>query len=132
MTGIRRIRKPESKPDPLEHSIQVKVIDAIDVGKTHPDIYAFAIPNAGRRSFRTGIKMKAEGLRRGVADICIMLPEAKTGWLEMKRIKGKKSTTQSTDQLGFAARCKRLGHPYAVASTLDEAIVALRQMGVLR
>ncbi|MEY9493720.1 VRR-NUC domain-containing protein [Bradyrhizobium elkanii] len=128
MTGARRIRHPQLPDDPLEHSIQVKVIDTIDVGKTHPDIFAFAVPNAGRRGFQTAQKMKAEGMRSGVADICIMMPEAKTGWLEMKRLKGK----QSTSQLGFQARCKRLGHPYAVAHTFDEAVTALRQMGVLR
>jgi len=114
--------------DPSEHTLQVHVLELIAVGKSHPDIFAFAVPNAGRRSFRTGQKMKSEGLMAGVADICIMMPDAKTGWLEMKRLKGR----QSTPQKGFAARCKRLGHPYALAHSLNEAVVALREMGVLR
>ncbi|MGY2987670.1 VRR-NUC domain-containing protein [Bradyrhizobium sp. USDA 4508] len=115
--------------EPSEHKLQSQVIDLIDIGKTHPDIYAFAIPNAGRRGFKTAAKMKAEGLRAGVADVCIMLPESRAAWLEMKKRKGGR---QSDEQKGFEARCKRLGHPYALARTLDEAIAALIRWGVLK
>ena len=120
------VRKPRRKSE--EHKLQVKLLGVIELEKTHPDIYAFAIPNAGRRSLRTGAKMKAEGLRSGVGDLCIMLPEAKTAWLELKARKG----VQSTSQKGFGARCARLGHPYAVAYTMEEAVTALRNMGVIR
>ena len=112
-----------------EHSLQVKLLDIIDIGKTHPDIFAFAIPNAGRRSWRAGKKMVAEGLMSGVADLCVMMLNGMTGWLELKRPKGGK---QSDEQKGFEARCKRLGHRYALVRTLDEAITKLVEWGVLR
>lgn len=115
--------------EPTEHALQVRVLEIINIGKAHPDIFAFAIPNAARRSFQMAMKMKAEGLMAGVADICIMLPEAKSAWLELKKRKGGR---QSEHQKGFEARCQRLNHPYALARTLDEAVAALHRWGVLR
>jgi hypothetical protein len=118
-------RQPE---DVSEHHLQVQVLDAISTGKAHPDIFAFAIPNAARRSLRMGARMKAEGLTAGVADVCVMMPAGRAAWLEMKTLKGR----QSLAQKGFEARCRRLGHPYGLARTLDEAIALLHQWKVLR
>ena len=73
-------------------------------------------------------RMKAEGLRAGIADLCIMLPGGRTGWLELKNLKGGRATRRP----GFAAICERLGHAYAVVRTLDEAIVVLKDMGRLK
>jgi hypothetical protein len=115
-------------PDPSEHALQAQVLQLIVTGKSHPDIFAFAIPNAARRSFKLAMKMKSEGLMSGVADICIMMQEARTAWLEMKKRGGR----QETSQKGFAARCARLGHPYGIAYSVDEAADFLRQIGVLR
>ncbi|MBO4228156.1 hypothetical protein [Bradyrhizobium neotropicale] len=117
-----------NRVDPSEHTLQVRVLGVINTEKVHPDIFAFAIPNAGRRSLRLGARMKAEGLRAGVADVCIMLLQGRSAWLELKTLKG----SQSLAQKGFEARCRRLGHPYALARSLDEAVAALRRMGVLR
>lgn len=48
----------------------------------------FAIPNGGARDKRTGGKLKAEGVKKGVPDIC--LPVARDGchgfYLELKAI----------------------------------------------
>jgi hypothetical protein len=115
-------------PDPSEHSLQVQALQYLLLKRSHPDIFGFAVPNAGRRGFQTAQKMKSEGLLPGVADICVMLLEAKTGWLEMKKHGGR----QSDEQMGFAARCARLGHPYGIAYTLDEAIAFFERIGAVR
>ncbi len=115
-------------PTPSEHSIQVTVLDYIDKCKTHPDIFAIAIPNAGRRSFQVGTKMKAEGLTAGAADLQVLLPEGRSAWLELKSARG----TQTTPQKGFQARCKRLGHPYAVCKSVLAAIETLKLWGITR
>lgn len=58
----------------------------------------FAIPNGGARSKATAGKLKAEGVKPGVPDLC--LPVARGGffglWLEMKRVKG---STLSPEQI---------------------------------
>jgi hypothetical protein len=57
-----------------------------------------------------------------------MLPGGKVAWLELKTSVGR----QSIAQKGFESKCRRLGHPYAVARTLDEAFDALKQWGALK
>ena len=110
-----------------EHTLQVKLLALLDA-TAKPDLFWFAIPNAGQRSLRMGARMKHEGLRAGVADLCIMLPEGRSAWLELK----KPGNYQTIEQKGFAARCARLEHPYAVVKTLEQAIDVLRTWGVLR
>src|SRR5258705_1895556 len=109
-----------------EHKLQAAILDLIKIGKSHPDIFAVAIPNAARRSLRMGVKMKQEGLTPGAADLCILMPAGRSAWLELKTPKG----VQSINQKGFEARCKRLDHAYALARSVDEAIAALRRLGV--
>ena len=110
-----------------EHHLQTQVLQHLTVAGRR-DIYWFAIPNAGRRSGRTGSRMKAEGLKRGVADICVMFPNGGVAWLELKTPKG----VQSDYQKGFQAICERLGHAYALARTFEGAIYALQSWGALR
>lgn len=54
------------------------------------------IPNGGKRDKRTAEKLKAEGVKAGVPDIC--LPVARKGYnnlyIELKRIGGKASKAQ--------------------------------------
>jgi hypothetical protein len=107
--------------------LQVLVLDYLVV-KARPDVFWFAIPNAGLRSLRMGARMRQEGMRAGVADLCLMLPFGRCAWLEMKANKGR----QSTEQKGFEARCQRLGHPYAVAKSFDEAVEFLSKVGALK
>ena len=123
----RRPRTGAGQMSDTEHLLQVQVLDYLYYNAKR-DVYALSIPNAGHRSLRMGARMKAEGLRAGVADLCIMLPEGRVAWLEMKTIKGRLSASQK----GFAAICERLSHPYAVARTLDEAKVFFSKHGVLK
>lgn len=115
------------RPKISEHMLQVQVLEHLTVA-ARPEIFWFATPNAGLRSLRMGARMKAEGMAAGVADLCFMLPQGRAAWLEMKTLSGR----QSIAQKGFQAKCLRLGHPYALARTLDEAIAALHRWGVLR
>jgi len=108
-----------------EHALQNQVLGILAVHGKH--CYPFAIPNAAKRSPAMAARMKAEGLRAGVADLCIMLPGC-CGWLELKAGKGK----QSDAQKGFQAVCHRLGHAYEVVHTLDEAITVLKAWGALK
>ena len=82
----------------------------------HPELaLLYHIPNEGKRSVHTGRRMRAEGLKRGVPDIC--LPVARGGrhglYVELKRIRGSKTSDdqrewlEALEQQGYAvALCK--------------------------
>ena len=61
--------------------------------KRHPmATVAFAIPNGGKRDAITASRLKAEGVKPGVADICYPVPHSPyhSLWIEMKKpTKGK-------------------------------------------
>ena len=64
---------------------------------THPELdLMYHIPNEGQRSRATGGRMRAEGLKKGVPDIC--LPVARMGfhglYIELKRIKHGRATEE--------------------------------------
>lgn len=115
------------KPHVSEHKLQTQLMEYLTINGRR-ELFWFAVPNAGMRSLRVGAMMKAEGLKPGVADICFMLEGGKCAWLEMKTEIGRLSAYQE----GFRHRCEMLGHPYAVAKSLDEAIAILSDWGVLR
>lgn len=81
----------------------------------------YHIPNEGKRSARTGARMKAEGLRTGVPDIC--LPVARGGnhglYIELKR---RKNSRVSADQIRWIENLMAQGYAAAVCYGCDEAI----------
>lgn len=113
--------------DPSEHSIQESLVDILKYA-ARPEVFVYAIPNAGRRSRRAGAAMVAEGLRKGVADLCIMWEGGQSGYLEMKTRTGP----LRVEQKGFRAICGRLDHRWAMARSVEEALDVLRGWNALK
>ncbi|MCM1364946.1 MAG: VRR-NUC domain-containing protein [Faecalibacterium sp.] len=79
----------------------------------YPELKAmYHVPNEGKRSEQQGAKMKSEGLKPGVPDIC--LPVSRGGYhslyIELKREKGGRLTE---NQKTWIDMLRRLGN-YAV------------------
>lgn len=110
-----------------EHKIQVALMDYLAIAGRR-DLHWFAIPNGEKRHIMVASRLKAEGVRRGTPDLCFLLPEGRVGWLEMKTAKG----TLSAEQKAFRDRAQMLGHFWAMARSVDEAIPHLTEWGVLR
>ncbi len=64
-----------------EHAIQSAFFAWVRLAeKMHPVLkLMFAVPNAGKRSFKTAAMMKAEGLRKGVLDV--IFPVSRNGFI---------------------------------------------------
>ncbi len=115
-----RLKSPISVP--TEHAEQRALVTwaSLSTGK-HPELrLLFAIPNGGARSKAAAGKLKAEGVKPGVPDLC--LPVARGGfhglYVEMKRVKGgtlspeQKTWHQALTEQGYhVALCK--GQPAA-------------------
>lgn len=71
-----------------------------------------------------GARLKAMGVRPGVADIYIAWLGG-TLWIELKSARGR----QSPDQVEFQKRVEAIGHHYRVAYSLDGVMMALLEAG---
>lgn len=84
--------------------------------------YAYAIPNGGHRHPAVGAKLKAEGVKRGISDICLPFASADKwfvgAYIEMKD-GNKKPTPEQRDFLDFVARER---YCTTVAKSCDEAL----------
>jgi hypothetical protein len=109
-----------------ESQFQAAVVSWWDSLLLADPVYLLHVPNGGKRDRVTAAILQSMGVRPGVADLGFMLPRARMAWLELKVGDGKPSQVQKD----FAARCKRLAHPYAVARTFDEVVAALASFGV--
>ena len=80
----------------------------------------YHIPNEGKRSRVTGARMSAEGLKKGVPDIC--LPVARGGshglYIELKRAKGGRVTPE---QIEWLENLKNQGYEVAVCNGWETA-----------
>lgn len=81
---------------------------------TYPDIIIFAIPNGGKRLASEAMKLKMEGVLRGVSDLFI--PELKL-FIEMKKAKGRLANCQ----LEFKENMEKCGYKHLTAYSYMEA-----------
>lgn len=87
----------------------------------HPELaLMYKITNEGKRSRINGARMVAEGMKKGVPDICLPVPRGdKHGlYIEMKRRKGG---SVSADQLKWLDNLMRQGYECHVCRGCEEA-----------
>jgi len=84
-----------------EHKLQVLMVKYWRYTcKPHQEWWLFAIPNGGSRDKVTGAKLKAEGVKAGVADLILAYPTGHTDrnihgwWIEVKHGKNKLTMSQ--------------------------------------
>lgn len=124
-------------PDPLEHQIQISLIEHLKY-RCRPDVIYFHVPNGGWRDDREAAKFKAMGTLAGVADMVFIwndhdsIPQPCTVvlFLELKRRGGQLSDVQ-------CAFMQRLidhvpGVHYHMADSIDGALEILRARGILK
>jgi hypothetical protein len=91
-----------------------------------PDLLFYHAPNGGGRDAREAAKLKAMGVRRGVADLAFVLPDGRAAFIELKADKGR----QSPHQKLFEEDCARRGVPYLICRSLAEVEGALAAWGI--
>lgn len=80
----------------------------------------YHITNEGLRSVTTGARLKAEGLRPGVPDLCLAVARggAHGLYIEMKRTKGGRL---SAEQATWLEKLAREGYATAVCNGWEQA-----------
>ena len=79
----------------------------------------YHIPNEGKRSKRTGARMKQLGLKSGVPDVC--LPTAHGGYIGLYIEMKVKPNKPTENQKEWLRELRRSGHFTAVAYSFEEA-----------
>lgn len=116
-----------------EHLIQIQLIERVrlelalrrfpvlqgpNFSKTGA-LRLYACPNGGLRTIQEGVRLKAEGVQKGVPDLCLPLPRHGFAglYLELKAPGG----TTSPEQRDWIAFLAAVGYAVAVAWSTDEA-----------
>lgn len=97
-----------------EHDLQVVLCRYLDLKK----IPYFAIPNGGARNIVVASKLKAEGVKKGAADLFIMVGNSKHYGLFIEVKVGKNKQQES--QIEFESLAKKQGYAYNLVYSLDE------------
>lgn len=114
-------------PTASEHAIQVSLVNEL-VYKLRPEIVRYAIPNGGLRNPRVAQQLKAEGLLPGMPDLGFAMEGGRCSWIEMKTDKG----ALRDSQWGVRRKLEALGHKWALARSVEEALAHLASWGALK
>lgn len=88
-------------------------------------IPVYHIPNGGKRNAREARKLKRQGVRAGVPDLCIPIPVGKWHGLYIEMKVGRNKTTELQDKwLGLLLRN---GYAVAVCYGSEKAIAAIQR-----
>ena len=97
-----------------EDILQMQVARYLAVAS--PDLVWFHPANGGYRNPREAKKLKDMGVKAGVADLALILPDGRAAFIELKHGKGRQTDTQKA----FEADCARTATPYAICRSLDD------------
>jgi hypothetical protein len=115
--------------NPSEHSEQVVVVRKLRSAK----VLFCAVPNGGRRQRLDAVKLKAEGVRRGVPDLLIFdappnHPDCVGTALEMKK-QGASEAALSRFQKNWIKHLEKRGWLVIVGYGARDALTKLKEAG---
>lgn len=90
-----------------------------------PEKLLFAVPNGGRRDKLEAVRLKRQGVKRGVADVILQIPKNGYGCLcmEFKTDSGD----QSEEQKEFQKQAESVGNKYVVVRSAMQAIDVMKE-----
>lgn len=132
----RKPQKPRTRPNAhLEDDLSCAVNKLFCAIFDPEKVVFYAVPNGGRRDATEAVRLKAQGVRRGVYDWHLhwngpidytKVVGPCTGVLELKVGKNDRSDEQKV----FGRRMRIIGHYADVCWSLDEVIGAIAEWGV--
>ena len=90
--------------------------------------WLYAIPNGGKRNAREAGRLKAQGVKSGVSDICLpMVTKEYPGlYIELKRRKQDGPSRVSANQALFHKNMQEQGYKCVVCYGAEEAIAVIK------
>lgn len=109
-----------------EDQLHIAVATFLRLALDADDGMWFHPPNGGARSKREGGRFKQMGVLPGIPDLVFLLPDGRTGFIELKAPAGRFQASQRI----IHADLQRLGHRVAVCRSVEEVETTLRAWGV--
>lgn len=110
-----------------EHSIQSSFFKWVDIMSKTDERYLniWAVPNGARTNIITAVKLKREGLRKGVPDVTIAVPtKTRPGaFIEFKKIGGPVALEQRL----ILERLGRMGYAVIVCRSTEQGIEFVKE-----
>ena len=122
----RQQMKAAPKRGQAEHDEQVRFFQTLDLNLlTFPYLkWIYAIPNGGQRHVAVAAKLKAEGVKSGVSDICVPIPKGPYNGLYIEMKAGK--NTLSANQKEFRDFVISQGYHFIAAWSAIDALTGLQ------
>jgi hypothetical protein len=117
----KSVAKKKRKHSSEEADIQSEFFNQVKIFFPRiPEKLLFAIPNGGSRNKLEAINLKRQGVKRGVADVLLLIPRCGFAslCLEFKTKTGK----QSDDQKEFQEQAENCGSKYVIVRSVKDAI----------
>jgi len=115
------MNKSRRKPRSIEHKTQCDLMTWVGYNKHRfPELgLLFAIPNGGHRNIIVATKLKREGVKPGIPDLCLPMGDGEhcALYIEMKRPKGKPTKIQS----GVHVKLRQYGNKVVICDSLTSA-----------
>lgn len=105
----------------MEHDEQVALFEWAGMQEcVYPELRLLhAIPNGGWRAKKTGVWLKAEGVKPGVPDVCLPVPRGGYNGLYIEMKYGRNKLTEN--QQAWALALRQYGYDVAVCWSFEEA-----------
>lgn len=113
------------KKDNEEEREQIKFFELVPIYFPNlPDKLLFAVPNGGSRHIAEAANLKRQGVRRGVADVILLIP--KKGFASLCLEFKTKTGRQSEHQEEFQRQAENCKSKYVIVRSAKQAINELK------
>lgn len=107
-----------------EQAIQAALAEYLQLLENQGRLWFYHVPNGGVRSPVEAAIMKGLGVKPGVYDLCLMFPDGKAAYIELKAEGGRTSVAQDE----FGALCWAWGFQSFVVDSVDEGIEIIKSL----
>lgn len=109
-----------------EDDIQAEFFRLVPVFfSTLPEKLLFAVPNGGKRNKLEAVRLKRQGVKRGVTDVILQIPRNGYGCLDMEF--KTDDGYQSADQKEFQKQTESVGNKYVIVRSAMQAIKEMKE-----
>ena len=127
MNIVSKTKKKQKMPIPSEDQEQYAFVQWMEYKR----ITFIHVPNGGNRSYLTGARLKAQGVKAGFPDLIIFdippkSPQFRGVAIEMKRKKGTKATPEQEE---WIEKLNKIGWFATVCNGANSAVRVMEELG---